>query len=357
MLPLIGSAQDIGVLHATEPKTGAAPGRRGLLAAATGSAGNAGHGAEVHVAQVRVSNGAPIERAYGLVEGAQGLATDQRGHAYVVVGDAMGIEASTIAVIDMQTGQIERRLPVATAGERVLALEAAPDGERLYVSLWHWHQVPFSRRGAGAGNAGVPSGGNAGAHGSGPLGVGRLVLLDARTGRVLAQTEAPDGWAVTKLALAAPPPGTALSAGSDTAVYATMTTPPLHDLDEWRYVSRRSSLLVYDSQHLESLAVWPMGDELITLAVQPDGKRVFFLAGKTYSVSWSRELVSMDLASGGTQAHALPGGCLSLAMGPVDKVYVADTLGDRLWRLDPSTGVLSSIPLPGAPMALAARPG
>jgi hypothetical protein len=181
-------------------------------------------------------------------------------------------------------------------------------------------------------------------------------VLDTQTGRVLAQAEAPEGWAVTKLALAAPPPDPALSAGGELAVYALLSTPPVNDFDEWWYVDRRATLLVHDPQHLSSLAAWPLAQFPSALAVHPDGKQAYFLAGTSYSFSWSRTLVNMDLASGAVSSWSLPGGCLSLAAGPLDKVYVADTLGDRLWRLDPRTRALSYLSLPGAPIALAARP-
>lgn len=53
----------------------------------------------------------------------------------------------------------------------------------------------------------------------------------------------------------------------------------------------------------------------------------------------------------------LSGGCLSLAVCTTGKLYVADVLADRLWRVDTSTNtLLGDLPMPGAPIAVAARP-
>lgn len=68
-------------------------------------------------------------------------------------------------------------------------------------------------------------------------------------------------------------------------------------------------------------------------------------------------LTSMDLATGAQNATwPLPQGCLSLALAPTGKLYVADVLGDRLWRVDTRRdSFLGSVAQPGVPMAVAAR--
>jgi hypothetical protein len=92
-----------------------------------------------------------------------------------------------------------------------------------------------------------------------------------------------------------------------------------------------------------------------------DGSRAYLLTGPALGVGWSRRLLSVDLAGSAagtvTQRWPLPGGCFALAMGPTEKVYVADLLGDRLWRADTRTNrFLGAVPLAGAPITIAARP-
>ena len=49
---------------------------------------------------------------------------------------------------------------------------------------------------------------------------------------------------------------------------------------------------------------------------------------------------------------------LALTVSGAGKVYVADIIGDRLWRVDTRTDtLLGALPMPGAPLALAARQG
>jgi hypothetical protein len=59
-----------------------------------------------------------------------------------------------------------------------------------------------------------------------------------------------------------------------------------------------------------------------------------------------------------TRDWPLPACCSGLVASPAGKAYVADVLGDRLWRVDTRTNtLLGSVAMPGAPIALAARPG
>ncbi len=90
----------------------------------------------------------------------------------------------------------------------------------------------------------------------------------------------------------------------------------------------------------------------------PDGGRAYLLRGAGYGGAWSRHLASLDLASGAvTRQWPLPEGALALGVSPAGKAYVADALGDRLWRVDTRTDTfLGSVPMPGTPIAVAARP-
>jgi hypothetical protein len=292
-----------------------------------------------------------------VADGAQGLTTDARGRAYVLVGDAIGAEASSVAVIDLESGEMERRLAVAASGERVLALQAQPDGARLFASIWR-------RPARDARGTLIP-------------GAGRLVALDAGTGRVLAQANAPEGLAMLHFAVAAPPsggsgaaasassvsaiPAGAVAGGSPTAatVYATVASGlPLYEDDEWLGTfDRRCMIVAYDSTYLDTQQEWQLDDRPAAMAVHPAGRWAYLLAGSVWGNSFARNLLQMDLDSGAATTWPLPYGCLALAIGPTDKVYVADTFGDRLWRLDPGSGAgLTYIPLAGAPITIASRP-
>ena len=93
------------------------------------------------------------------------------------------------------------------------------------------------------------------------------------------------------------------------------------------------------------------------LSITSDGRYAYFLSGPAFGSPWERQLTALDLSGSGTSGRwPLPEGCLALAVSSVGKVYVADTTGDRLWRLDTRTGrLLSPLALAGAPLALACR--
>jgi sugar lactone lactonase YvrE len=87
------------------------------------------------------------------------------------------------------------------------------------------------------------------------------------------------------------------------------------------------------------------------------GRSVYLLAGTAIG-RWARELLCLDPASGQLlHLWPVPEGCFAMALSPVGKLYVADARRDRLWRVDTQRNVvLGELPLPGAPLALAARP-
>jgi hypothetical protein len=370
VLPLLGAARDVGVVQQTDAAPPAHSSRRSALTAVGGLTRGTGGDDETNMANVRCAR-VQVSTSPGpdshdprqpasVADGAQGLTTDARGRAYVLVGDAIGAEASSVAVIDLESGEIERRLAIAAPGERVLALQAQPDGARLFASIW--------RRPAhdARGNL-IP-------------GVGRLVALDAGTGRVLAQAAAPEGLAMLHLAVAAPPPGVGAGAvpaaaaplspvgttpaapnpvAAATTVYAAVASGlPLYPDDEWLgSFDRRCMIVAYDSAYLDTQQEWQLDDRPAAMVVHPDGRRAYLLAGSSWGNSFARNLAQMDFDSGAVTTWPLPYGCLALAIGPTDKVYVADTFGDRLWRLDPDSGAgLTYIPLAGAPITIASRP-
>ena len=88
-----------------------------------------------------------------------------------------------------------------------------------------------------------------------------------------------------------------------------------------------------------------------------DVRRAYLLLSASVDGPWSRELLSLDLGSGASRRWPMASGAFALALSPVDKLYVADTMGDRLWRLDTRTDtLLMPLPLAGAPLALGSRP-
>ena len=288
--------------------------------------------------QVR-SGTAPGSKHPLITQAAQRLSADGLGNAYVVVADGGATLRPHVAVIDMHTGEQRRRIPVADTGESVLALLADQEGRRLYVAIWSW--VAFR---PGTFNDVK----------------GRLVALDAHTGAILGRAPLPADCAATELTLAAAPPGSP-GAGSPTSpcIYATTSTPgPFRDESAYWGVDRRHALIALDPDTLDVVGTWSLDRQPSALAMMPNGTRAYVLAGSGFNGPWSRELVSVDLtSSNATRRWPLPDGCFSLALSPVGKVYVADALGDRLWRVDVrQNSNISSIPLPGAPLSLATRP-
>jgi hypothetical protein len=288
----------------------------------------------------------------GTGEVAQGLAADDRGLAYVLVADHLAGRSSYAAVVDLARGAVLRHLPLAGPGEGVLALAAEPEGTRLYAAIWRWDE----------------SGGHRGA--------GRIVAIEPNSGAVRAEYWLPEDTAATDLALApapalgpapAPPgalPGAVASAPlsrpTARALYAVTASPGPSQLDDdgWWAPGTRFDLARLDGARLDPLDVWPLDRQPSALAVTPDGRRAYLLAGPPFGLPWDRQLVALDLATGAASRRwPLPQGCLALAASSVGKVYVADTTGDRLWRVDAGTDTfLGSLPMPGAPLALTARP-
>jgi hypothetical protein len=362
VLPLVGSRPNVGLIRPARPVGAAAAGQeegaiRRCLALLAGrrSSGAAAEGFQAE--EVRVADDPPATTRPGTYRSGpsvEGLVSDGRGRAYVLVvereaaqGGRSGAHTS-VAVLDLARGAVLRHLPLdieprgrppgmaPLPGSQadVMALAVEPDGSRLYVSTWERSPLSWSR--------------------------GRVLGLETASGAVTMEVSLPDGSTITHFAIGAPPPGVrTLSGGSaETVVYGVVAAPVLGDDDMGWTLASYPLLVAFDGDRLDTLAAWPLDELPIGLAVTPEGRRAYLLAGRDWSGAWSRRLISIDLASGATTGRwPLPGGCLALAMGPAGKVYVADTFGDRLWRVDTRTNtLLGSLSLPGAPLALAARP-
>jgi hypothetical protein len=292
---------------------------------------------------IRLGEDAKSRRFY-MPTSAQQMASDAQGTSYIVVADSGAARPPQVAIVDLRSGELLRKLPVAQAGESVLALLPHPSAERLFVAIWNWGE----RR-------------HGGRFGDGASGAGRLVALDARTGDELARAALPEDAAVTDLNLAASAPGTP-DAGNPAApmLYAAMTTPGPAILDEVDYsgVDRRHSLLALDPDSLDVHSLWSLGRQPAALAMLPNGARAYLLGSATSGSPWGRALACLDLTVGRTtHTWPLPDGCFALTLSPVGKLYVADALGDRLWRFDVRHNtMLGDLPLPGAPLTLATRP-
>ncbi|MBI3971910.1 MAG: hypothetical protein HY332_11525 [Chloroflexi bacterium] len=352
VLPLLSTGPDVGIVsHDRSPAderlaTRAAPfGPSERIPRSGRRAGAAGGGQRC--TWIGVGTGQPRGVRYSAAEATQSVAVDGRGRAYVLVGDVGGSAPSYAAVVELATGTLRRHVPLAAVGESVFALLARPDGERVYAAIWQW-DTPFGAPGQAQ---------------------GRLVELDARSGQVLSQVPvgqlvagsgiSPDA-VVTDLALAAPPPGSRPAGDpSALAIYAVVVGPgpSRDDLDWWPQPSQ-AALVALDPRRLDVLTDWPLDGRPGALAALRDGSRMYLLAGPAFGGGRSRRLVSLDLATGiVTHRWSLPDGCLGLALGPTGKLYVTDLLGDRLWRVDTSTDTfLGDVPLPGGPIAIAARP-
>ncbi len=362
VLPLVGSKPNVGLIRpargaAGVPATRPDEGREGAIRRCLERLVGPATGEEFKAEEVRVASEVPPPTRPGDYRpgpSVQGLVSDGRGRAYVLVvgaeperGDQGGARAS-IAILDLARGAVLRHLPldlkprgrppgapVLPASQTdVIALAVEPDGSRLYVSTWERNSLSWSR--------------------------GRVLALDTASGAVVMETSLPDGSTITHFAIAAPPPGVRALSGAftETVVYGVVATPVLGDDDMGWTLASYPLLVAFDGDGLDMLAAWPLDELPIALAVTPQGRRAYLLAGRDWGGAWSRRLISLDLASGATTGRwPLPGGCLALAMGPAGKVYVADTFGDRLWRVDTRTNtLLGSLSLPGAPLALAARP-
>ena len=298
-----------------------------------GTTRKAARGGDRRCEWVRVDSRRRVPYAGSTPETVQALTADAAGRAYVLMGDGLATGPSYAAIVDLETGAVVRHLPLAAAGESVLALQAARDGSRLYASVWQWDD--------GLGGPGQKTG------------TGRLLAIDPRDGRPVAQVTLPNHSAVVDLTLASGPSG---RAGT---VYASIATPgPSRDEDDgWYSYPGQYELAALDPGRLSTLAVWLLPRRPNATAVTPDGARAYLLSGSWSGGPWSMRLTSLDLATGAqAAAWPLPPSCLSLALAPAGKLYVADVLGDRLWRVDTRQDLfLGGIAMPGAPLAVAAR--
>lgn len=321
-----------GTISASEPNVGVIAGSSESKAtAAPRSARNVRRAtpdeADENCRLVGVGTGRPRGRPYGVLEMAETLAADGRGRAYVLIGDGGMREPSYAAVVDLRRSTTIRHLPLAPAGETVLALAGSADGERLFTSIWTWD-----------------------APGGAP-GTGRLVAIDTSSGIPLAQASLAADMAVTDVTLAAPPPGAA--SGPRRVLYAVVADPgPSRFEDDWWQPQTRFFLTALDTTRLDPIGWWSLAERPTSVAVTPDGARAYLFSG---GFGWATSLSCLDLAQGAvTHRWPLPGACMGLALSPVGKAYVADPFGNRLWRVDTeANALLNPLPLGGAPIALA----
>jgi DNA-binding beta-propeller fold protein YncE len=146
--------------------------------------------------------------------------------------------------------------------------------------------------------------------------------------------------------------------GREAALFGVLATPgPMRDETVNGGVERQYSLVALAPDFLDVRAIWQLSERPSAVALAPDGGRAYLLGGSGMGRQ-ARDVSCLDLGSGQlTHRWPLPDGCFAMALSPVGKLYVADSLGDRLWRVDVRRNVfLGDIPLPGAPLTLAARP-
>ncbi|HEV2121490.1 MAG TPA: hypothetical protein VGW38_01795, partial [Chloroflexota bacterium] len=312
------------------------PGTSGVA----GSPSSSGARALTNVSTGRSATPADQHRWPWSGQTAKTMTADARGRAYVLVSSPYARASSYIAVMDLATGTVLRHLCVAEQGESVLALRATPDGEMIYASVWRWPGYPQMVDHAGTS--------------------GRLLAISTQTGHTVARASLPDETAVVEISLAAPPAGSRLVGDPGALALYAITSTPGPKKDEMLYPthSTRYTLTAFDSDHLGAITFWDLEHQPSGIVVTPNGQRAYLLHGATSWAPWSRTLTSLDLTSGGVaQAWPLPPGCYNIAYSAIGKLYVTDTLEDRLWRVNTATDTfLGSIPMPGAPVAVAARP-
>ncbi len=347
-----GTSTDVGLVCPTERAPGAAPAqtnRAGALALALRHADRlAGRHADPQDARcerVAVVEGEPEERrtdpAYLVTDkvGARLLTRDDLGRAYVVVSDAVGRQDSSVTVLDLDSGSVLRHLPLGRAGERIAALTAAPNGSHLFAAMY-----PVATRGA-----------------SGPIGPTRLLALDTETGRVLADSELPrETGAVSAMVVGPAPQGAAaggLPAGAQALYVALANQAPHYQEDDSIATVVKPLLLALDIESMEPVDLWGLDHTPAGVAVRADGRRAYILLSSGIDGPWARELISLSLVDGSARRWPVPSGAFALELSPVGKLYIADTLGDQIWRLDTRTdNLLTPLSLPGAPLALGSRP-
>jgi DNA-binding beta-propeller fold protein YncE len=275
---------------------------------------------------------------------AEMLTTDAQGHLYVVLSDTFGRVPTYVAVIDQTGGTVLRYLKVAGAQDRVLAIQAHPDGGSLYVSLWRWPRSPY---------------GFSEESGQTP---GLLVAIDTHTGSVQSTANLPDHSAAVDITLSGPPPGTRLFTDPGAhAIYAITSTPGPRHIDPYDLslqADPRYSLIAYGDRPLEAISIWALDRRPAAFTVIAGGKRAYLLSGSSSWLPWSKTLTSFNLAAGAAdQEWPMPPSCMALSHSHIGKLYVTDTLGDQLWRVNTTTNtLLSSLPMAGAPITVAARP-
>lgn len=328
ILPLSDHSTTLGILRPTPPATSGVhgPGAPAMTLAALPLAG-----------EVPARSGASGPEADMLPM----AVADRRGRAYVVVAHRWYRIPTRIAVVDLSTARMLRRLEIAPPGEHVTALAAAPDGGRLYVATWR------------------PSEAAQDEHSPPRTGAGRILVLDSESGGLVARRELGEGEMATQLVAAAPSAGAAsqLAMGSAEAgvLYAAVQGRNPSGADgDWGTVFGKSRLLALDSAQLYELDVWSLARPTSHMVLHPHGPRMYLLNGTVWPSPLSLESVALD--TGAVRQHlSVPDGVRGLALGRNGSLYVLDAHGHRLWRYDTLTQrLVGTVTLDAAPVAVGA---
>ena len=272
----------------------------------------------------------PVEPGVGGVRGAV-LAGAGGRHAVLAyrpaspAAGAGGAPGCRLALLDLVAGAVARTHDVCGTGETVrdVALDATPGGPVAYVALWQG--AAAARSGAGASDA--------------VGGRGRVVALDAQTGKVLA-VHATAG--VPDRLLLGPAPG-----GVARRVYCREAAPP-DGAERWRLVALDAATLVPEREYLFPAAPqWP--------ALAPDGEHLYALTDD--GGGSGRGVVALDLTTGAVSLLlTLPGEGLGL-VATAETLYVLDPGRGRLLAVDRRRGrLLGATAVGRAPIALTLRP-
>lgn len=312
------------------------------------------HGGDVRCRWLSVASGGPVAEAFSPLASRK-LTTDAFGRAYIIVSDGSGGRPSYVAVVDIRASRVLRHIPVAPRGETVLALAVRPDGALLYASLWSNGLFTGQQSAIG----------------------GRLLALDTSDGRIQAEKVLSRDTAAVALTLVpsastgqwgvsgAGEGGSASDSptgGWSGRLYAGTVSPGPSVDDHGSMPVSRAALVAVDGATLADVASWPLDAWPTAIAVSPDHARAYLLASPAGANPAQQALLAVDLSTGAAmQPHVhrwpLPQGGFALALTSVGKLYVADGLADRLWRLDLHTNKLAPpLPLPGGPLALASPP-
>jgi hypothetical protein len=241
-----------------------------------------------------------------------------------------------VALIDVLQGAVVGTMPACASGELVTGLAMGTDeaGTLTYLALW--------------GTAGVHS--------------GRVVALDVARGLVVAThqliglPEAPEApEAPGALALAPAPDGTGHRLYGVTAALDP-SGPPTSDLAAqstaglaWRLLGLNPATLAPETEHpLLRAAYW--------LTVSPDGREAYAFDAPGGWPSGSR-LQRVNLAAGTvTSLGRMPGlGVAGLAV-TADRLYIADTISDRLLVADRAGRPGATLPVGRRPLGVAVGP-